>query len=237
MGGRRSVAVQQRREREKQQRRQQILSAAKGVFSARGFSGATVEEIASQAELGIGTLYLYFRSKEEIYVSLLLEGMELFSAELERIKASQQSPPDKLRAVWDFFYRYYLTYPEHYKMLMFLHREGIPASISGDVIAEINLRAARNFRLAADIVRDGMDAGTYHRGRPREVVDVLWSLLMGLVQLAETRKNLGLEVGALEELHRKAFAWVEQGLRTPAAAPGPGEARPTAAGPCTAGSP
>lgn len=209
------MAVQQRRAREKQQRRQQILGAAKAVFSARGFLGATMEEIAEAAELGIGTLYLYFRSKEELYVSLLLEAMDLFSAELETIRASSRAPEEKVRAVWEFFYRYYQAYPDYYRMLMFLHREGVPASLSREVIDEINRRAARNFRLAAAIVREGMEAGVYRRGRPREVVDLLWSLMMGLVQLAETRRNLGVEAGTIEELHRNALVLVEQGLRAP----------------------
>lgn len=113
----------------------------------------------------------------------------------------------------EFFYRYYQAYPDYYRMLMFLHREGVPVSLSREVIDDINRRAARNFRLAAAIVREGMDAGIYRRLRSREVVDVLWSLMMGLVQLAETRKNLGFEVGTLEELHRNALALVEEGLR------------------------
>jgi AcrR family transcriptional regulator len=139
--------------------------------------------------------------------------MEIFSAELEAIRASSRAPEEKVRAVWEFFYRYYHAYPDYYHMLMFLHREGVPASLSREVIDDVNRRAARNFRLAAAIVREGMDAGVYRRLPPRQVVDLLWSLMMGLVQLAETRRNLGVEVGTLEELHRDALALVEQGLR------------------------
>ncbi|MDL1898122.1 helix-turn-helix transcriptional regulator, partial [Anaerolineae bacterium CFX7] len=63
----------QRRERERDARRQAILAQAKSVFAERGFLNATVEEIAERAELAVGTLYRYFQSKEEIYVSLLFE--------------------------------------------------------------------------------------------------------------------------------------------------------------------
>lgn len=78
----------QRRERERDARRQAILAQAKSVFAERGFLNATVEEIAERAELAVGTLYRYFQSKEEIYVSLLFEAMNIFYDRIETIRAS-----------------------------------------------------------------------------------------------------------------------------------------------------
>lgn len=207
------MGTQERRERERQARREQILEAAKAVFWEKGFLNATTEEIAQRAELAVGTLYLYFQSKEELYVSLLFESIDLFRQELERIQALPTAPDEKLRLLWDFLYTYYREYPAHYRILSFLHNEGVRDNVSPEVIAEINRHTGRNFSLAAQIVREGMEAGIYRAGNPREVVDVLWSLLTGLVQLMEIRRNLGLEVGNLADLHRKAFRWIEDGLR------------------------
>ena len=51
------MGIQERKEREKERRRQQIMVAAKRVFSDRGFNKATMEDIAQEAELSPGTLY------------------------------------------------------------------------------------------------------------------------------------------------------------------------------------
>ena len=59
------MGIQERKEREKERRRQQIMVAAKRVFSNKGFNKATMEDIAQEAELSPGTLYLYFKNKEE----------------------------------------------------------------------------------------------------------------------------------------------------------------------------
>ena len=51
------MGIQERKEREKERRRQQIMVAAKRVFSNKGFNKATMEDIAQEAELSPGTLY------------------------------------------------------------------------------------------------------------------------------------------------------------------------------------
>jgi len=203
-----------RRERERETRRQLILDAAKDVFAKRGFLSATMEEIAEQCELAVGTLYRYFQSKEELYVSLLCEAMEMFHQGIETARNSDIPPNEQLRAVWQFFYNFYREQPEYYRALMFLHNEGLRDTISPDVIKDINRRAGRNFRLVAEIVQAGVNAGIYRPNLDtRGVVDILWSLQMGLVQLIETRRNLDTPADMLETLHRESFEWLECGLK------------------------
>lgn len=204
-----------RRERERGARRRVILDAAKAVFDERGFLNATMEEIAERSELAVGTLYRYFQSKEELYVSLLFEAMEMFRQGIESARGNGEPPNEQLRAVWRFFYAFYREQPESYRALMFLRNEGLSDVISADVIQEINQRAGENFRRVAEIVQSGVDAGLYRADLDaRGVVDVLWSLLMGLALLIETRRNLGARANMLETLHREAFEWLERGLRS-----------------------
>jgi AcrR family transcriptional regulator len=61
-----------RRERKKAETRDRIVSAAIQIFSERSVEDATVDEIASVADVGKGTIYNYFESKEEIVVAFLL---------------------------------------------------------------------------------------------------------------------------------------------------------------------
>ncbi len=57
-------------------RRRQLLDAAAGRFDAAGYAATTMAEIATAAGLAKGTTYLYFRSKEELFLELLLEALE-----------------------------------------------------------------------------------------------------------------------------------------------------------------
>lgn len=205
------------RQRTKRARRQRILRAAKQAFCQHGFRLASMEEIARRAGLSVGTLYLYFKGKEELYVSLLIESMQRFADALEGIRAGDQPPAVKLRAVWDFFYAYRQQFPASYQALLRLHDPDLQEAVSAEVMADLKRRAAKNFSLAAAIVEEGMRQGVYRHRPPRQVVDLLWSLFIGMVHLMETRQHLGLQVGSLEALHRTAFQVFEEGLRLPPA--------------------
>jgi AcrR family transcriptional regulator len=81
-----STLIPPRRQRERQQRRQDIFRAAEHVFAAKGYHGASIEEIARTAEYGTGTVYLYFKDKETLYVELFSEKIgELYSHVRRRV--------------------------------------------------------------------------------------------------------------------------------------------------------
>ena len=60
------MGIAERKEREKEHRRNTILDAAEEVFFSKGINLATMDEVAERAELSKGTLYLYFKNKEEL---------------------------------------------------------------------------------------------------------------------------------------------------------------------------
>ena len=79
------MGIQERKERERERRRQQIIVAAKRVFSNKGFNKATMEDIATEAELSPGTLYLYFKNKEELYASLSIRILQYLLIRIEHV--------------------------------------------------------------------------------------------------------------------------------------------------------
>jgi TetR/AcrR family transcriptional regulator of autoinduction and epiphytic fitness len=70
-------------------RREAILDAARSVFARKGFALGIMDEIAREAGIAKGTIYLYFRSKNEVYKALLEHDMKLLQkSTLERIDAA-----------------------------------------------------------------------------------------------------------------------------------------------------
>src|ERR1700722_5671559 len=67
------MSVRECKERERLARRETILAAAAQVFAKHGVDGATVEMVARQAEVAVGTIYLYFFSRDDLFVSLMAE--------------------------------------------------------------------------------------------------------------------------------------------------------------------
>jgi AcrR family transcriptional regulator len=94
-----------RKEREKEARRQAILDAAGRVFSRKGFYEATLDEIAAEAELAKGTLYNYYKDKQDIFVSLFARGYDQYLRRLSESVRTDGSLHEFIRHVFDISLR------------------------------------------------------------------------------------------------------------------------------------
>ncbi|MBN2209011.1 MAG: TetR/AcrR family transcriptional regulator [Candidatus Coatesbacteria bacterium] len=75
-----------RRERERRIRRDSILDAAERIFARRGFSAATMGEVARESEFGMSTLYKFFNSKLDLYSSVIDQKLSRLQEDLTQIK-------------------------------------------------------------------------------------------------------------------------------------------------------
>ena len=86
-----------RRERRKAGQRQEMLEAALDLFAERGYHNVSMHEIADKAEFAIGTLYKFFRNKEDLYKDLVLEQCIKFHDALERAIEIPEDEVERLR--------------------------------------------------------------------------------------------------------------------------------------------
>jgi len=85
-----------RRERDKLLRRQDILRAAEHVFALKGYYEATIQDIAKEAQYATGTVYLYFKDKESLYLSLVERKYKDLLAILKERTSAAQAAKEKL---------------------------------------------------------------------------------------------------------------------------------------------
>ena len=78
------MGISERKEREREQRRNDIIDAAESIFFFQGVANSTMEDIAEKAELSKGTLYLYFKSKEDIQFAIFRRGAEILLEFMEK---------------------------------------------------------------------------------------------------------------------------------------------------------
>jgi AcrR family transcriptional regulator len=88
-----------RREREKLRQRQEILVSALDLFSQKGYHSVSMHDIAHHAEFSIGTLYKFFRNKEDLYKTLLLDQCETFD---EAITRAIEDPGDEIEKIRNY---------------------------------------------------------------------------------------------------------------------------------------
>jgi AcrR family transcriptional regulator len=185
------MGVVERREREKDIRRKQILAAAEKVFVAKGFSGATMEDIAQEAELSPATLYLYFKNKEELYTYLNLRMLRYVSAKLEHLqKRDGLSPEQKLEALKGVFYNIYKFDPLSLINIFHFQASNGLKNLSPELLSEIQLFSAKSLRMIAKIFEEGIAQGVFIDRHPTALADVVWSTFGGIVLWEESKTKL-----------------------------------------------
>ncbi len=85
----------------KEQKREAILDSAIKVFAEKGFHGSRISDVAKEAGVAEGTIYLYFKSKDDLLLSVFSKRVGAFVEDVNRYIALQKTPGDKLRAIVD----------------------------------------------------------------------------------------------------------------------------------------
>jgi AcrR family transcriptional regulator len=111
------MSVASRRERERKERRNAIIDAARAVFLRKGYGATTMDEIASEAELSKGTLYLYFKSKDSLFVAMSSEILAEVTEVFKRESAVTERPASEcLRAMLTAYARIGLAHAEEFRV-------------------------------------------------------------------------------------------------------------------------
>lgn len=206
------MGILERRQREKLLRQTQILDAAYQVFRDVGFLAATMDLIAERAELAKGTIYIYFKSKEELYFSLLAKGLDILIELLEK-KVRSNPPPDAvLREIADAFHTYYREYTDYFRIFVVMQQEDMHAKLSAELFEEINSRVSTILRLVRGEVQKLLDQEATLQADARLVTDILWGAFMGITQVALARERLKVRRRNIEEALMLCFELVRRGI-------------------------
>ena len=106
------------RERKKAETRQRIIAVATKIFAQKGIEEATVDEIAAAADVGKGTIYNYFETKEDIIVAFLVDIENDVQTEVSRLIRRPRSLQSSLTEY--VLFQFKLKEPHHEFVRVFL---------------------------------------------------------------------------------------------------------------------
>lgn len=174
------MSATDRRAREKQDLRRVILDAARELFATENYKDVSMRRIAEKIEYSPGSIYLYFKDKDEILATLAEEGFGLLADRLEKVK--EPDPLARLRAIAGAYLEFAAKQP-HYYRLMFEPGDGTHSFGSGD--PERDNQSRRAYQVLVDSVR----AGVASRDLSSQIGEafaahILWAELHGIASLA-----------------------------------------------------
>ncbi|OPY28953.1 MAG: DNA-binding transcriptional repressor FabR [Methanocella sp. PtaU1.Bin125] len=153
-----SMSTAERKEKEKTARRAAIVNAAERLFASKGYGGVAMDDVAREAQLAKGTLYLYFDNKDSLYLAVAVRGAVILRDMMARGVAREVRGIDKACATGVAYYEFSKQHPFYFHVLT----DAGPAGRPGDsaIRQELAALAADCTKIAADAVRSGVADGT-----------------------------------------------------------------------------
>ena len=102
-----------RKQRETNLRKQNIIEAAEKLFLANGYDDTTMNQIAIESEFSKGTLYNYFKSKDDLYLAIGTKAYEIIIDYTKYFVESKDPGVDQLKAVGYAYYEFTKNYPDY----------------------------------------------------------------------------------------------------------------------------
>lgn len=125
-----------RKEREFERREGEILAAALSLFNRDDWQSVTIDQIAAKAEIGKGTVYKHFESKDQIYAKLVLDFHRGMIAEISQIDRTRP-PLEVLSRTLDIFWRGHNGKSEYKRLVRYCRREDFHALIGPKLSKEL----------------------------------------------------------------------------------------------------
>jgi AcrR family transcriptional regulator len=170
------VVKSERKEREFNMRRAEILKQAEKVFAMKGFHNVTMAEVATASGFSIGALYQFFKGKEDLYITMISEKLDLMYAEVRRAPAVTEDIIDKIETLIDA----HIQFVEANTAFFLLFIKGEQPSVSEDMVSlykKLSDGYYDHITFIENLLKDGIHKGQLRNLPSRDMAEALFFLM------------------------------------------------------------
>ena len=202
------MGVADRRQREKEQRKTEIIDAAERLFFSRNYEDVTMDEIARGVELNKATLYLYFSSKEALFATIVLRGIEILKEKYTECMEQDAPGIVKVMRMGQAYYRFSLEYPDYLRLIHFYGSERF--SKENPYTAEIGKGYGICRAILREAIQEGIDDGTIWADLDPFMTSMyLMISFMGILSMEDKWKQvIGAEGFSYEQFTNEFFRFI-----------------------------
>ncbi len=170
------MTVASRKQREKEEMRTLILDAARKIFLEKGYFQASIRNIAEQIEYSPGTIYLYFKEKDEIFHALHEEGFSRFLIQMQPLQHVAE-PFERLKAMGRVYMEFAANNKDFYDLMFIMQA---PMKHEKEEEWEMGHRALNYLK---DVLKDCQAAGRFVGKDINYLSFTIWSAMHGMCAL------------------------------------------------------
>jgi len=167
--------------------RNALLDAAGRLLVRYGYRKTTVDDIAQEAGVGKGTIYLHFRSKEDLALSFLDRASQDLDAHLRAMAQGPGSAPEKIEAILVKRILYWFECAQEYTQSL----DEVYAALRAQLLARREEYHDCEAEILAGVIRDGCAAGTFYCDDPLATANAMMIATNALLPFNLTTEQLG----------------------------------------------
>ncbi len=185
------MTVAKRRQREREERRAAIIAAAEGVFLSKGFESATMEQVAGRAQLSKGTLYLYFKSKDELFLAMSLRVLNQLVERLDELAEKDMPGIELISSMCAAYAEVGFQNPRHFRVAIGWLTSSAPVDTTTEAFCAHQGCSAKILgRFVEAIARGQQDQTIRDDTEPLALASQLWGGMLGTVLLRNNAEEL-----------------------------------------------
>lgn len=183
------MSLKERREREKIEKRKQILDAARSLLFEKGLNATSMNQIAKQAEIGVGTIYFYYKSKEELFAELQAEGLELLYSKTKKACDKEPEFAGKLNNAAQVFFKFSKENKDYYDIINYFL--SAPEQIfTPSLKDQVDQHGDKVISLVENILVEGIKSGAFKKIDSRRYSIMFWATLYGLTHFKKLKNTI-----------------------------------------------
>jgi AcrR family transcriptional regulator len=176
------MAVKARRKREREARRESILDAAESVAIEVGYSGLTMEAVASAAEIAKGTVYLYFSSKDALFAAIAHRRISAMIPIFTSAMATEPTGRGKVTRAVRIFATHFVENPQHFRIMSGWLASQDPLDTSSAEFAEYRTVLGTMIGKVIEAIVVGKGDGSITlEGAPPAIALAIWHGMAGIL--------------------------------------------------------
>ena len=184
------MGIAERKQREKESRSKQIQEIAAELFYKKGYAETSLDEIARRAEISKATIYLYFKSKDDLYYQIVEPALAELSRRLVGIAGNREEPAEiTVRKIIDATRDVFFKDPGSYHLVSRYNAAEFKRLLPKNRLDNLKSLMRSNFHQMEQAVQKGIDQGVFHDADAKLVSIILWNCFMGVIQFQENRMD------------------------------------------------
>jgi TetR/AcrR family transcriptional regulator len=181
------MGITERKEREKEQRRNDIIDAAEKVLFSKGYDNATMEDVAEEAELSKATLYLYFKSKEDLHFAICARALQILMGMFQKAVSKNKSAFENLVEVGKAYVKFAQKHPDYFRSIIYFEGKDFSEMNCNECLLGNTDKCPLMFLIKL-IEKGHNDKSVKSSVSPEIMGHLLWAQTTGALQMANTRK-------------------------------------------------